>query len=57
LRSFLCEKYFIDDLNLNEISETYNINLGTVKSNIFKSRKLLQQMLIDEGITVESYCN
>lgn len=33
----------IDDLQYNEISEELNIPLGTVKSRIFKAKKILQQ--------------
>lgn len=54
-RAFLFEKYFIDNMQLHEISEEYGINIGTVKSNIFTSRKLMQDMLIGLGITLENY--
>lgn len=54
-RAFLFEKYFIDNMHLKEISKEYDINIGTVKSSIFTSRKLMREMLIGLGITLENY--
>jgi RNA polymerase sigma factor (sigma-70 family) len=56
-REFIFRKHFIEEMKLQEISDTYNININNVKTAIFTSRKLLQEMLTEQGITVKSYIN
>jgi len=49
--------FAIDGYSHEEIAETLNINIGTSKSNLFKARQKLKQMIMDAEATAYDYNN
>lgn len=47
--------FAIDGYSHDEIGEMLNINAGTSKSNLFKARQKLKQMILDADIKANSY--
>jgi len=47
--------FAIDGYSHDEIAEMLNINAGTSKSNLFKARQKLKQMILDADIKARSY--
>ncbi len=47
-RQILIYRYF-DDLSYQEIAELIHVNIGTVKSRLFKARELLKRLLLRDG--------
>ncbi|MBI3396594.1 MAG: RNA polymerase sigma factor [Spirochaetia bacterium] len=47
-RQILIYRYF-DDLSYQEIAEMVHVNIGTVKSRLFKARELLKRLLLRDG--------
>jgi len=47
--------FAIDGYSHDEIGEMLNINAGTSKSNLFKARQKLKQMILDADIKARTY--
>ncbi len=47
-RQILLMRYY-DDLSYQEIAEVTGLNIGTVKSRLFKGRELLKRLLTEQG--------
>ena len=41
--------FYLQELSLNEIAETLSVPVGTVKSRLFRGRRLLRQHLTERG--------
>jgi len=49
--------FAIDGYSHDEIGEMLNINPGTSKSNLFKARQKLKQMILDADLKADNYNN
>jgi RNA polymerase sigma-70 factor (ECF subfamily) len=41
--------FYLQELSLNEISEALKVPIGTVKSRLFRARRLLRQRMTEGG--------
>jgi len=41
--------FYLQELSLNEIAEALNVPVGTVKSRLFRGRRLLRQRVTEGG--------
>ena len=41
--------FYLQELSLNEIAEALNVPVGTVKSRLFRGRRLLRQRMTEGG--------
>jgi RNA polymerase sigma factor (sigma-70 family) len=42
--------FYLEELSLHELAEVFGIPVGTVKSRLFRARRLLRTKLLDKGV-------
>lgn len=52
LRAVVVLRHY-EDLNYDEIADALNIPLGTVKNRLFRARERLQELILDNQLTIQ----